>query len=134
VKKRSAFIATKYTICLFNCENVLFSERASNTLCHGKVKILADSTRIECSKRFGSLNPESGQKYCKVRPCGVPTVWSAIGVLAFCPILRSQSISSVRADAPMFVHPHSSISKVQSPEWPAAVCGAPINVVHKNYY
>jgi len=48
-----------------------------------------------------------------------------MGVRAFWPSRRSQSISSVRAEAPTFDQPHSSTSNVQSPELPAAVCGAP---------
>lgn len=61
-------------------------------------------------------------------PVGDPSVWSEIGVLALEPSLLSQSISSVLEAGPTFAQPHSSISKVQSPDNPAAVWGAPIFV------
>lgn len=58
-------------------------------------------------------------------PVGDPKVWSEIGVLALDPNLLSQSISSDLEAGPTLAQPHSSISKVQSPDKPAAVCGAP---------
>lgn len=58
-------------------------------------------------------------------PVGAPKVWSEIGVRALDPRRRSQSISSDLEAGLTLAQPHSSISKVQSPETPAAVCGAP---------
>lgn len=66
-------------------------------------------------------------------PVGEPSVWSEMGVRAFDPSLLSQSISSVLEDGPTFAQPHSSISKVQSPDSPAAVCGAPESK-HKDFH
>ena len=85
--------------------------------------ILLESS-IECTHKYLYLYVDMESRVYV--PVGEPKVWSAMGVLAFCPKRLSQSISSVRAEAPTFIQPHSSTSKVQSPEVPAAVCGAPL--------